>query len=331
MEIGKLPTEILEKLLNETVHHSMVNRKEIILRPNIGEDCSALDLGNELCLLSTDPITAATNDIGSLAVHINANDIFSSGGEVVAILVTILLPPTSTETELEVIMKDIATTCQKLNIEIAGGHTEITDAVNRPIISCTVIGKTNNRKMIKTSGAQIGQGVIMTKWAGLEGTSILAKEYYYHLAKFFSKEDLMEAQALDQYLSILEEAKICFDFGATSMHDVTEGGIYGACYEMAKCSGVGIEVYEEKIKVKGITKKMCHHFKINPYQLISSGCLLISSFNENQLVEILNQNGIEASVIGKIVEDKKIIISQSQIISLEEPQSDEIYKIKYVD
>lgn len=79
--IGKLPPEILEKIVMEPMQASRVKREDVILRPKTGEDCSAVDLGGEYCILSTDPITGAAKDVGYLAVQINCNDIYSSGAE----------------------------------------------------------------------------------------------------------------------------------------------------------------------------------------------------------------------------------------------------------
>lgn len=105
MKIGKLPNSLLEKIVIEPINRHSTERKEVLLKPSVGEDCSALDLGNNICLLSTDPITGAVEDIGKLAVHINANDIASSGGEPVGIMVTALLPVKITEGEISKLLK----------------------------------------------------------------------------------------------------------------------------------------------------------------------------------------------------------------------------------
>ena len=174
-EIGKIPPQILERLVLNPVTHTKVHRAGIVVRPKTGEDCSAMDPGGEMCVFSTDPITGATRDVGYLAVHVNCNDVFSAGAEPVGILMTVLLPPQSEESILEELMAGTLQAAAELGIEVLGGHTEVTDAVTKPVISATVIGKTKDRKMVCTGGAEIGQDVIMTKWAGLEGTAILAQ------------------------------------------------------------------------------------------------------------------------------------------------------------
>ena len=120
-EIGKIPPEILEKIVMKPMMGSKVKRDDVILRPTTGEDCSAIDLGGEFCILSTDPITGAAADIGYLAVQINCNDIYSAGAEPMGVLLTVLLPPGSGEDLLEEIMAGSLRAAEERNIEILGG------------------------------------------------------------------------------------------------------------------------------------------------------------------------------------------------------------------
>lgn len=325
MKIGKVPPSLLRELVFGTIKNK---RSEIILRPEIGEDCSAIHLNdNEIFLTSTDPITGATENIGYLSVHVSCNDIASSGGEPIGILLTVLLPETSSKEDLGKIMEDAEKAAKEVNIEIIGGHTEITDAVNRPIISTTAIGKVEREKLVSTNNAKIGQDIIMTKWAGLEGTAILAKDFEKMLSSGLSKKLLNRAQSFSEFLSVVPEGIIARDYGATSMHDATEGGVLGAVWEIAEASGVGVEVYLDKIPVRPETMDICRYFDISPYRLISSGCMIIAAYEGEKLVSKLKDNNIEAKVIGKIIEKDRICIQNGLAASLEQPDVDELYKV----
>lgn len=327
MEIGKIPPRVLERIVLNPIRDFKVKRKDVVIRPKTGEDCSAVDLGEELCVLSTDPITGAQKDIGYIAVHINCNDIASSGAEPVGILLTALLPPDSTEQTLEEIMEGAQKAAAELGIEILGGHTEVTDVVNKPVLSATVIGKTHNRRFTSTGGAKVGQDVIMTKWAGLEGTAIIAKDYETQLKELLPEEVIQKAQQMSGFLSVVKESQIAVEHGADAMHDATEGGVFGAVWEMADCSGLGIDLYLDKIPVKKETKLICQAANINPYGLISSGTLIIAAFEGEKLVEKLTKAGIEAAIIGKLTENEARICENSQFKPLNQPQSDEIYHV----
>lgn len=328
-EIGKIPPQILERLVLHPVTHTKVHRTDIVVRPKTGEDCSAMDPGGEMCVFSTDPITGATRDVGYLAVHVNCNDVFSAGAEPVGILMTVLLPPDSEENMLEELMSGTLQAAAELGIEVLGGHTEVTDAVTKPVISATVIGKTKNRKMVCTGGAQIGQDVIMTKWAGLEGTAILAQEYETVLAQRIPNALLQKAKEMKGFLSVGIESRIAMEHGATAMHDATEGGILGAVWELAECSEKGVTVYADQIPIQDVTKAVCQEAGIEPLQLISSGTMVIAAFDGAALVEKLQAAGVAAAVIGKITAQEKKIIQNGVAKPLEQPKSDALYQAKF--
>ncbi len=327
MEIGKVSETVLKRSVLKQIKH---RRAEVLVGPGVGEDCSVIELErDEVFVISTDPITGTTEDIGTLAVHITANDISSNGAEIIGIMLTILLPEGSKESELKGIMKEIDTVCAKLNIEVMGGHTEITAAVNQPIITVTGVGKMPKEHMIKTAGVLPGQEIVMTKWAGLEGTAIIAKRKEKELLSKYTEDFIDGAKSFIEHISVVEEAKIARKQGVTSMHDVTEGGLFGALWELGEASGVGIEVDIKKITLKQETVELCEFYDLNPYQLISSGVMLMVTDKANALVDELKKNGIPASVIGRITEgNDRVVMNEEEKRFLVPPKSDELYKVK---
>ncbi len=326
MKLGKISETVLKRsVLNQIGHR----RDEILVGPAIGEDCSILAVEqDEVLVLSTDPITGTVKDIGTLAVNITANDIASNGSLVIGIMLTILLPEGTQESELKDMMKDIEAECKKLNIEIIGGHTEVTKAVNQPIVTVTGVGKMKRDEIIKTAGAEPGQEIVMTKWAGLEGTAIIAAAKENELNKKYPISFIENAKKMIESLSVVSEAMVARAVGVTSMHDVTEGGIFGALWEIGAASKVGLEVDLKKILLKQETVEICEYYDLNPYLLISSGCMLIITDKANHLVERLQAEGIAAAVIGRITEGKdRIIINGEERRYLEPPKSDELYKV----
>ncbi|RDY27233.1 AIR synthase family protein, partial [Lachnotalea glycerini] len=307
-------------------------REELLLGAGVGEDCAAIKLKeDETFVISTDPITGTVKDIGSLSVHVTANDLASAGAEPVAIMLTILLPEDSYESDLKEMMSQIEEVCAQLHIQIAGGHTEITRAVNQPIISISGIGKVKDGKVISTGGAKPGQDIVVTKWIGIEGTSILAKDHELELLEKYPRNLIESAKNLDHYISVVTEAAEAVKSGVSAMHDVTEGGIFGALWEMAEASGVGLEIDLKKIPIKQETVEICEFYDLNPYCLISSGCMLMAIDNGYDLVRNLEKLGINAAVIGKAVTGKdRVILNEDEKRFLEPPKSDEIYNVKSV-
>lgn len=325
MEIGKLPNDVLEKIVFNNIKNK---RKEVLVGSGIGEDNAIIDFGEEVCIMSTDPITGATQDIGKLAIHISCNDVASGGAEPIGALLTILAPPNTTEEDIKLIMREAGEASRELNIEIMGGHTEITDAVNRIVISTTVIGKQKKENMIDTSKVSVGDKVLITKYAGIEGTSILAKELKDYLENKLDKDKILEAQNMGKLVSVVKEGIILGEIGVNYMHDITEGGILGAVWEGAIAVNRGIKIYEDLIPIKEVTKEIASILDIDPYRLISSGSMLIIA-KEDKISEILSklsEENINITVIGEIIDEGIYIDKNGLVEEILPPGSDELYK-----
>ncbi len=326
VKVGKLDSELLEKIVFNNIRF---NREEVLVRPGIGEDCAVVDFGEYVLIMSTDPITGAASEIGRLAVHINCNDIATNGIEPLGLMMTILAPKETREEDIDTVMKQASYEAAKLNVEIIGGHTEITEAVNRMVISATAIGRQLKSKIIKSSGAKVGDRVVMTKTAGLEGTGIIAYDLEEMLSSTFSREIIKRSKKMVDSLSVVREGVIGGKVGASSMHDVTEGGVLGALWEMCKAAKVGCNIYKDRISIAEETDKICRFLSIDPLKLISSGTMLItiSPEREEALISELIKNGIKASVIGEITENGAFLIEHDKKTKIQPPESDELYKV----
>ncbi|NMA66316.1 MAG: AIR synthase [Clostridiaceae bacterium] len=304
-------------------------RTEVISRPMVGEDCAALDLGGDLCVVTTDPITGSDDQTGFLGVNIACNDLASAGAEPLGLMVTILAPVGTEIEELENIMKQLKEASEIVNADIIGGHTEITDAVNRMVLSVTAIGKVKKGKLITTQGAKPGDDIILTNYAATEGTVILSYFFEDEFKREFGNEFVEESKRLLKNISVVKEGLLAATYGVTSMHDVTEGGVLGALWEISNASGYGVEVEINKIPILEHTRRICSFLKIDPLKLISSGCMIITTPNGNGLLQKLQQNDVKASIIGKITFSKECIIKDGDNhIKINIPESDELYKAR---
>jgi len=303
-------------------------REEVLVGAAPGEDCAVLALAeDEVFITGTDPVTGAVKDIGKLAVHVAVNDIAASGGEPIGLLISALLPEGTEEGELKEMARQVGGECEKLQIQLLGGHTEVTGAVNRPILTVTGIGKAKKQAFLQTGGAKAGQDLVMTKWAGMEGGSIIAKEKEEELKTRYPLSFIRDAQQMDGFLSVLPESRIAAVRGASAMHDVTEGGIFGALWEMASAAGTGLEVDLKKIPIRQEIVEICNFYEINPYMLTSTGSLLIATDKGHDLVRELEKEGIPAVVIGKLTEgNDRVILNDGEKRFLEPAKPDELYK-----
>ena len=319
MKLGKLENETLERLILDRFTH---RRSESFGAPRIGMDCATLDFQGDLIVTSCDPITSAdATHVGALSVHVNCNDAAAGGAEPVALLVTLLLPPSATEETIAMIAKDLEDAAERAGVDIVGGHTEVTDAVTRVTTCTTVLARTPKANVL--SGAKPGDEIVMTKWAGLEGTMLIACDKP-ELLKGLSVETVERAKTLHRYLSVVPESRIAVKHGAHAMHDVTEGGVLGAVWELAAQSHLFATVDKEAIPVLPETEAIAKTVGVDPYRLMSSGSMLIACENGEAMKNALTEAGIPAAVIGRITASDFRFSDGSP---LDPPGADELYRL----
>lgn len=327
MQIGKLRSEQLEDMIFQKLKNK---REEVLVRPGIGRDCAVVDYGEQLCVLSTDPITGTATNIGKLVVHITCNDIAADGVAPLGIMLTIMLPPETTEADIENIMNDIICEADKINVDILGGHTEVTDAVNRVVISATGIGKKLKSKLENAKKPAPGDFIILTKGSGIEGTGILCYDKEEELKQALGSDIVEQGKLFIDKLSVVREGVIGGENGAKLMHDVTEGGVLGGVWEISVLSKLGVRLWKDMMPVSQVTQLVCSHFGIDPLKLISSGSMLILADEEDseKIFRELTRAGIEFSAIGRLEEgDRRVIVDGNVESEIESPESDELYKV----
>ncbi|NQW20015.1 MAG: hydrogenase expression protein [Chloroflexi bacterium] len=302
LKAGKLPPELLARFLGDLVSSD----KRILLGPGVGEDAAFVSFGSTTLIAKSDPITFATDRIGWYAIQVNANDIAACGGTPKWFLATLLLPENEPAFTVRNIFAQLRDAANKLGITLIGGHTEITVGISRPIISGTMLGEAAPSETVKTSSANVGDDVILTSGIAIEGTAIIARESKGELlaAGLSLPVILKAADFLDSPgISIVKAAKIATSTGyVTAMHDPTEGGLAGALDELARASNTGIAINADHVRIYPETEAICRALELDPWGLIASGALLItSSPNGSQpIIDALGGFGIPATVIGKI-------------------------------
>ena len=328
LETGKLDSDLLKKLVFDKITY---RSGDVKVRPGIGEDCAVVDFGGYDCIMSTDPITSAVNDIGRLAIHITCNDIASNGVKPLGIMLAVMLPEGTTEADVGHIMEQAAETAGSLDVEIIGGHTEITPAVKQPVIVSTAIGKAPRDFSQSGNDMETGDYIMMTKAVGLEGTGIIACDYEDRLKEFMSDEEIARAKSFLKRVSVVAEGVIAGNVGTHGMHDITEGGILGAIWEMCQISGKGARILQDEIFMEPETEKICRMFDIDPLRLISSGSMVIIVPEENKekMEAAMREGGVEYSIIGRVEDNNEGIklICGNEVSEVAPPSADEIYKM----
>lgn len=304
LKYGKLPGPLLQNLISRLP--DLTEDKRLIVGPGVGEDAAHILFGEKTLLAKTDPITFATDRIGWYAVNVNANDIAVAGGTPKWFLATVMMPPGTTEDEVRRVFDQLGEAATEIDVQLAGGHTEITRAVTQPVVCGFMLGEAPTSRTVSASGAQPGDVVILTKGIAIEGTSILADECRDALIRSgVSASDVDTAANFltDPGISVLKDAKTVVDSGGvTAMHDPTEGGLATALQELAFASKVNISIGVEAVEVLPLCQVICDALSIDPWGLISSGALLatVSPDETSGVLTALNDAAIEAQVIGYV-------------------------------
>ena len=259
--------------------------------------------------MSSDPITAASKRVGWLSVHVNANDVACSGAKPKYFISVVILPSNADEDTFKDIMEEIRSALNELGCYLLGGHSEVSKSVSQPIISGTMIGY-GIGKPLSSAGCKKGDLIILTKFAGLEGTAVLADSFPRLIERSLGSKVLEKARKLIRHISVVKDALIAHECGANALHDPTEGGVVAALYEMSVASNVEIEVNLDKVPMLPETHKITRLFGIDPYRLLSSGALLISIPKERLpcLKKKFTEEGVNYSIIGRVVESGNSIL-----------------------
>jgi len=301
---GKLPAELLRALLASLPAFD----PSVVVGARLGEDAAVIDVGGpDLLVAKTDPITFAAEDIGRYLLAVNSNDLATVGAEPRWLLVTALLPegiPAERATE---IFDDLRRTCAEADVSLVGGHTEMTVGLDRPILVGCLLGTVPRHRLIRTSGARVGDAILLAGGIAIEGTAILAREHAEALRARGVPGAVIEAAAgwlRSPGISVLPAARALHATGAVhAMHDPTEGGVVTALDELAEAAGVGLRVDLAAIPILPECRIICRALALDPLGLLASGALLatLDRAEVSAALERLRAAGLTAAMIGEVV------------------------------
>jgi hydrogenase maturation factor len=329
---GKLEPAFLQSLLEDM----NIEDDRVVIRPGIGRDVTAIDMGDRYLVAKTDPITFATDRIGWYVVQVNANDIATAGARPKWFLATALLPEGKTDEALvREIWNDLKEGLNAIGCCLCGGHTEVTVGLGRPILVGHMLGEVSRDNLVRKDEAREGDRILMTKGVPLEGTAIMARERRDLLSGSFSDDTLTRAGNFleDPGISVVEDAMVaCSIGGVHAMHDPTEGGVATGLWELAKATGLGMRAEEDKIEFLEPGMSFCRYFGADPLGMISSGTLLICAAPDDagRIRSAIEQRGIGCWDIGVMLPPDvgvKLVRETGEEIDMPVYVKDEITKI----
>ena len=299
MQQGKVPYNILKRSVIRPVLGSPKGL------PGSGLDSSVFSSGKDgVFVMTANPVIVTGADGVYYGVHRCLADLYAAGAVPVGIEDVVLLPVETEEATLQHLMNMLRCVCEEAGVPILGGHTTVSAAVTRPVITLSGVGRAEAEPEI----LHPSRDLVVTKWIGLAGTALLAK----------SMKALVQTGA---------EIGIAGNFHAV-IHNVSEGGILAALWELLDSAGLGMDIDLKRIPIRQETVELTEYFGLNPYQMLSTGSYLMAVEDGQALVEALAEAGIPASVIGKTTSEKaRIIRRDEEVRYLDRPAMDELYRV----
>lgn len=324
---GKLPHDALGRLLARAPGGAGV-----IVGPALGEDACALRSRGEVLVASTDPITLASGDLGYYAANVCANDVATMGARPRWFLASLLLPVGFDSTKVASIFSGLASVCKRMRVALAGGHTEATSAVTRPVIAGTMLGTVTRKRLVRPERVREGDVVLLTKRLAIEGTAIIARERQLRVERILGVRRAARARSMlfRPGISIVPEAMTAASTAPVhAMHDPTEGGFISGVRELCFATGLGVEIFAESIPVYSETREICRDFGLDPLKLIASGSLLIvaSPRSATRIAAAIRRKGIECTEVGRMAGRRPRLVRNGKHHPFPAAGADEITRI----
>jgi len=340
--IGKVNRGLFERVIFPNLG---AEDASVIVGPQFGVDFGVVRVGDYDLIFEVDPVYVVPEygweKSAWFAVHILASDVAVSGVPPRYLFIDLNLPLRMTDEELERLWRAIHNECRRLGITIVAGHTGRYGGIDYPMIGGAVmVGVTKRDHFVTPAMARPGDVVIMTKGAAVETAGILASMFPEVLERRYGKEFARRAQEIFWLQSVVDDAltlaQLGLRDGVTAMHDATEYGVWGALNDVAEASGVSIRVFREKLFVRDDVMKVLEAFseltgiKVDPFASISEGTLIAAVRRglEDRALELLRSRGIEAAVIGEVVEGKGVyLVDDGSERLIRQPEQDPFWPL----
>ena len=327
MKSGKVSEAVLKRSILKTVNKQ--EKQHMVSKAAVGSDAGmfACEEMTGVMAASSTTLSGCEKGLAAVALKRACNSLAAAGGNPVAVTVQLVLPETAEEKEIKELMQETLAACEVSGVAFASGHTQISSFVAEPVISVTAMGSAS--AVMTLEETVYGSDLVMTKAAGLAGAALLAGHYRENLHERYTYAFIDKAAAREAEVSIQPEIKVLKELGIRHMHDVAEGGVFGAVWELCERLSAGVELELKKIPICQETVEICEYFDVNPYQLKGDGALLFLTHDSAAAIKALKEAGIPAAVIGRVNESNdRVLINEDETRFLEPNRVDEYEKAR---
>ncbi len=238
----KIAPKVLDEILKSNI--SLPENDKLLVGNQSKDDAAVYDLGNGTALISTTdffmPIVDDAFDFGRIAAANSISDVYAMGGKPLMAIAILGWPVEKLPVEVaQKVIEGGRTICVEAGIPLAGGHSIDSQ---EPIFGLAVTGIVPIENLKKNNEAKEGDLLFLTKPLGVGILSTAMK-------RGLLKEEHL-TMMIDQMATLNkigeELGKIK---GVHAMTDITGFGLLGHLIEMAEGSGVGAEIYYDKLSI----------------------------------------------------------------------------------
>ena len=326
MKIGKVSQTVLKRSMLKTLQFK---RDEAILQPSVEEMCFGIACESDEQILCTDAVLYGNEkDLGVYALARVLNDLATRNATPIGVSVRIILPPYAYESRLKAMIECIEQAGSAHKVQVLCAKAEVSAAVTMAMVQMSALGICKQGQLLQSSMAKSNQDLVLLNYIGLEGTLRVMQEKQDELKQRFVHTFLSQLKQMEHCLFAVNEMQIARDYEVSAMHQITDGGILAALWEMAESANVGLEVDIKKMIIRQETVEICECYRLNPYQLTSAGSVLIVTGQGEALVEKYKEMGVQAVVLGRTTGSKeRVILRGEEKRFLDRPAADELLKI----
>lgn len=325
MKIGNVSGTVLKRSILKQLH---TRREEAIFTPSVEEMCAGIRTRQgEQVIFSSASVYGNAKDIGVFAMAKAVNETASRGAEPIGVSVQIDLPPYAYESRLKAMAEAMEAAGSEHGLQILCAKAEVSPVLSEAMVSVTAVGTVEDR-LLESGGASAGQDIVLSGWTGLEGMLRIARAREEELARRFVPSFMNQIWRCGDGLFALDAVRTARAHGASALHQIGQGGILAALWELAEAADAGLEADMRKMSICQETVEVCEHFRINPYQLTSAGSMLIATDDGAGLAAKLTAGGKQASVIGRLTDGReRVLLGGEEKRFLDRPQPDELLKL----
>jgi hydrogenase expression/formation protein HypE len=314
-KLGKIDHHLFEQFIRTKCGK---DRQEVIAGPQFGVDVSVVALPGEMAMaLTSDPLslipTLGLEESAWLSVQLMANDMATTGHAPMFGQFVLNLPSTFSKADFKIYWDYIHQFCSQIGVAITGGHTGFIEGQNSTIAGGgTFITIAPRNGILLSKYANSGDAILVTKSCAISSAAILALSFPETIKKNLGADTYHQACSTFYHTSSLKDALTAVgkENGRgeiTAMHDVTEGGVMGAVYELATASGNGAVIYDDRLPIGYLQKEVCSLFSLDPRYCIGAGSMIITCKKEavSEVIHRLGKEAIACVEVGELVEKSR--------------------------